>query len=65
METEIHLIIPKDSYILSHIFRCTIEDILLFYTDHVSLDLFLKNEADKDIEYATYFFLKYTAESEV
>jgi hypothetical protein len=64
METEIHLTVPKDCYILCRIFRCTIEDILLFYTDNVSPDLFLKNEADKDVECATYFFFRYTAESE-
>jgi len=39
-------------------------NILLFYTGHVSFDQFLKYEADKNVEYAAYFFIKYTAEIE-
>jgi len=64
MEIKTSLTVPKDCYILCNIFRCTIEDILLFYIDHVSFDRFLKDEADKDVEYATYFFIKYTAEND-
>jgi hypothetical protein len=62
---QICLTVPKNCYILCNIFRCTIEDILLFYMDHVSFDRFLKDEADKDVGYTTYFFIKYTAEIEL
>jgi hypothetical protein len=65
MEIKTRLAIPKDCYILCNIFRCAIEDILLFYIDHVSFDRFLKDEADKDVEDATYFFIEYTADIEL
>jgi len=65
MEIKTSLTVPKDCYILCNIFRCTIEDILLFYIAHVSFDRSLEDEADKDVEDATYFFIKYTAEIEL
>lgn len=59
MQTEIRLLITKDCFILCHIFRCTIEDILLFYIRHVSVSAFLQEEEDEETELATYFFIKY------
>jgi hypothetical protein len=34
-------------------------------TDHVFIDLFPASEVDKDAEYTTYFFVKYTIENEL
>jgi hypothetical protein len=64
MKTAIQLANTKECYILCHIFQCRIEDVLSFYVRHVSISSFLKNTADEKMELATYFFIKYTCESE-
>lgn len=60
MKTDITIPIPKDCYIACHIFSCSIEELLQFYVNHISIDLFLKDRTEDIYEIATYFFLEFT-----
>jgi hypothetical protein len=59
MENSFKIKGSKDAFILCSIFSCSVQEVLQYYVNHVSIDKFLEETGNKKFITATTFFLKY------
>jgi hypothetical protein len=57
MKIRLQLTVTKDCHILCRLFRCRVEDLLLYYMQQVNIEQLAKGRATKEVECATWLFL--------
>ena len=60
MAEVVQIKMSQDLFILCHIFKCSIDQILQFYIDNIDVEKFAKKDCDNAIQTVTYFLLDFT-----